>query len=239
MTEIQDKDQLETAVGLLTRLLFSEEGLNGTMRRIADLAVAAIPACDSSSVTQIDGQRILLRAGTDDLSERLDALQYDGDDGPCVEAIKTGRPTKIESVDAEVRWPAFTRRAAEAGLQSSFSVPLRVGGRLVGALNLYSLASPFLPPDELVSEQFAHQAAITLANAEAFQRTQDLVANLRIALESRDVIGQAKGIIMERERITSDRAFEVLRSVSQSRNVKVRDLAQQVVDTGTWGEELK
>jgi GAF domain-containing protein len=237
MEEIRDHDRLQRAFTSLTQLRFAEENLDGAMRRIAELAVAVIPACDTCSVTQVEDARILTRVATDDVSELLDDFQYDSGEGPCMEAIQTSGPFKIDSAADEHRWPKFTGPAVEAGLHSSYSLPLRVDGRVVGALNLYSLAGPFLTSDEQVSNDFAQQAAITLANADAYERSRNLVANLRIALESRDVIGQAKGIIMERERVTAERAFEVLRSVSQSRNVKLRDLAQQVVDTGTWTDE--
>ena len=237
MEETKDHDRLERAFTSLTQLRFAEESLDGAMRRIADLAVAVIPACDTCSVSQVEDKRTLARVATDDIAEMLDNFQYDNGEGPCMEAIQTAGRFKIESAVDERRWPRFTRPAADAGLRSSYSLPLHVDGRVVGALNLYSLASPFQLNDEQVSEDFAQHAAVTLANAEAYDRSRKLVANLRIALESRDVIGQAKGIIMERERVTADQAFEVLRSVSQSRNVKLRDLAQQVVDTGTWTYE--
>jgi GAF domain-containing protein len=237
MEETKDHDRLQRAFTSLTQLRFAEESLDGAMRRIAELAVAVIPACDTCSVSQVDDTRTLTRVATDDVSELLDNFQYDSGEGPCMEAIQTSSHFKIDSAADEQRWPKFTRSAVEAGLHSSYSLPLRVDGRVVGALNLYSLAGPFLANDEQVSNDFAQQAAITLANADAYERSRNLVANLRIALESRDVIGQAKGIIMERERVTAERAFEVLRSVSQSRNVKLRDLAQQVVDTGTWTDE--
>jgi GAF domain-containing protein len=171
---------------------------------------------------------------TDLVAERLDTYQYDNDSGPCVDAIRTGELIGISSLALDNRWPRFAEEAAKEGLQSSYSVPLKVDSRTVGALNLYSLGGRFLDRDEAISRQFAYQAAVTLANAQAYQQAQDLVDNLRVALESRDVIGQAKGIIMERERCTADRAFEILRTLSQARNVKLRDLAQRVVETGSW-----
>ena len=206
------------------------------MNRIAGLAVTAIPACDTCSVSLVEGHSIITQVATDARAERLDTYQYDNDSGPCLEAIRTDEFYKIASMAEETRWPEFTTRAAEEGLQSSYSVPLRVDGHTVGALNLYSWAAPFQDSDVEISHAFGHQAAVTLANARAYQQAHDLVENLRVALESRDVIGQAKGIIMERERCTAAEAFETLRSVSQARNVKLRDLAQRVVETGTWSE---
>ncbi len=86
----------------------------------------------------------------------------------------------------------------------------------------------------LFSEAFASQAAVAVANADAYHQARELSGHLEEALKSRDVIGQAKGIIMERERVTADQAFDMLRKVSQARNVKLREVADLVVLTGTW-----
>lgn len=106
--------------------------------------------------------------------------------------------------------------------------------KVVGALNLYSRSDPFGEADERAAYELATHAAVTLANAQAYAQTQALVGHLNEALKSRDLIGQAKGIIMERERCSPERAFEILRSVSQRANLKLRDVAQEVVDTGAW-----
>jgi GAF domain-containing protein len=227
-------DELEQTLGQLSRLLLSDDDLDGPMSAIARLSVAAIPACDACSVSEVDDRRVVTRVASDSVARRLDEYQYDNDDGPGLDAIRTGQPFRIDSIGQEVRWPTFVARAAQEGLQSSYSVPLTVDKEAVGCLNLYSLRSPFQDHDQRVGEAFGLQAAVTLANAKAYQRSLDLSQNLRVALESRDIIGQAKGIIMERERCTAGRAFDVLRSISQEHNIKLRDLAQRVVDTGSW-----
>jgi GAF domain-containing protein len=227
-------EELERAVGELTRLLYAPGTLDAAMKRTADLAVAAIPTCDTCSVSLVADGKITACVSTDEVAERLDGYQYENDSGPCLDAIRNDELIGIASLAEETRWPAFVTSAAGVGLESSYSVPLRVDHHTVGALNLYSLGGRFEARDEAMSQAFAQHAAVTLANAEAYQHAQDLVENLRAALESRDIIGQAKGIIMERERCTADAAFEVLRSVSQQRNIKLRELAQLVVDTGTW-----
>jgi GAF domain-containing protein len=229
-----EQTQLEQALASLTRLLFADETFESAVRRVVDLAVGVIPSCDSCSVSRVQGRTIETPVASDSLALDLDNLQYESGGGPCVEAIRTGSPVVLELRTDGTRWPAFVTAAARVGLHSARSLPLRVDSRVLGALNLYSLAGPFTDLDVRLSESFAEQAAITLANAEAYQRSQELVANLRIALESRDVIGQAKGIIMERERCTAEQAFDILRTISQTRNIKLRDLAQQVVETGTW-----
>jgi GAF domain-containing protein len=171
---------------------------------------------------------------TSEVAQRIDDDQYAADEGPCLTAIRTGQTVKVDSLRAEARWPAFTHRAEAEGIRSSCSVPLPVDHSIVGALNLYSASGPFGDRDEWTAHELAKQAAVTLANAVAFNRMQALVANLTDALASRDVIGEAKGIIMERQRCTPDAAFDILRMASQRQNIKLRALAQQVVDTGTW-----
>ena len=130
------------------------------------------------------------------------------------------------------RWPEFTAAAAEAGIRSILSVPL-VAQRPLGALNLYSrTAEGYDETAEETAVLFSEQAAVACANAEVYWRTYSLTEHLREALESRDVIGQAKGILMVRRGCTPDTAFEALRKVSQHRNIKLRQIAEQVVYHG-------
>jgi GAF domain-containing protein len=232
--ETSSDRQLVDALDHLHRILFSEGPLDDAMRRIAALAAIAIPACDLCSVSIVDGGRIVTTASSDPMADRFDQFQYDSGDGPCMTASRRGEVQRITAVAHEDRWPEFALLAAAEGLQSVMSIPLPIDHVVVGALNLYSLSGSFEPDDDWMSETFARQAAITLANAEAYQRAQNLASNLSNALESRDIIGQAKGIIMERQRCTPDEAFGILREASQHRNMKLRDLARDVVETGTW-----
>jgi GAF domain-containing protein len=217
----------------LSRLLLSEETLETSLRRTAELAVSVIPSCQTCGVTLVESDRIETRVALDDVAERVDAHQYETGEGPCLEAIRTGKPMKIESVPCESRWPRFTKRAGEEGLESSYSVPLVVHGDAVGALNLYSLSRPFTDEDERVAGLFAEQAAVALTNAWTYEKSRQLVSHLHEALESRDLIGQAKGIIMERERCSADEAFAMLRAVSQQWNVKLREVAREFVQAAT------
>jgi GAF domain-containing protein len=175
--------------------------------------------------------KVSTSVATHEVAQRADDHQYRTDEGPCLEAVRTGEIYKIDDMSGETRWPHFAPRAAQEGVTSSYSMPLVVGGRILGALNLYSLHSRFGADDERVGQAFARQAAIALANAQAYQKTRDLVDQLNEALQSRDVIGQAKGILMAQESITADVAFERLRTMSQSGNVKLRELAQHIVDS--------
>jgi GAF domain-containing protein len=118
-------------------------------------------------------------------------------------------------------------------VRSVLAVPLVASDRPLGALNLYSrTAEGYSDADEETAVLFSEQAAVACANAEVYWRTYALTEHLREALESRDVIGQAKGILMARRGCTPDAAFEALRKVSQHRNIKLRQIAEQVVYLG-------
>jgi AmiR/NasT family two-component response regulator len=117
-------------------------------------------------------------------------------------------------------------------------MPLTVNGKTVGALNLYSAAiAPFTDESVELALTFAQQAAVAMANAEVYWRTYELTQNLEAALENRDKIGQAKGILIAGRKVTDDEAFDMLRRASQNRNVKLRDVADHVVRTGQLPDE--
>ena len=218
----------------LTRMLVDEESVDDTLRRIAYLACKSPIGADAAGVTlQRDGGPIT-PAFFGDSAQLLDAAQYTSDDGPCLTAYRTGETVRLDSIATEsVRWPAFAAQAAEHGIQSSLSLPLAVGERRVGALNLYStLLAPFTDESVALAHVFAQQAAVSLGNAEIYWRTHELTRNLEAALENRDRIGQAKGILIATRNVDGDDAFDLLRNTSQNMNIKLRDVADHVVRTG-------
>lgn len=217
----------------ITEMLLAEETLQTALGRIGRLAVATIPSCDSCGTTMAEGGTITDTVPTDATAQGADEFQYGNDDGPCVRAIREGIVVHIPAMPEEDRWPSFATAASDLGIVSSLSVPLRADGHFVGALNLYSTTGA-IAADEELAEAFADQAAVTLDNARLYAKARELVDNLNHALESRDVIGQAKGIIMAGGKCTADEAFDVLRTMSQRQHVKLRDIAQRVADTGSW-----
>ena len=231
---LYETEEFSRRVGELSQTLLSDECIDGFLRRAALLSVALIPACDSCSVSVTNDGRVRTRASSDSLAERVDRHQYDNHQGPCLEAIQTGATVRSRPFTDETRWPRFVALAEAEGVMGSYSLPLKTAERPVGALNLYSTRRVFGDEDQQLSEAFAVQAAVAVANAAAYHQAVELGRHLEEALKSRDVIGQAKGIIMERERLTADQAFDVLRRLSQARNVKLREVADLVVLTGSW-----
>jgi GAF domain-containing protein len=228
-----EPDILENAVRSLSQLLLAEETLETTHGRVASLACRTLPPCDLASVTMINDGRPSTPVQTEPLAADLDSVQYRSRRGPCLEAYQIGKIVREKLSEKADRWPEFSAEARKAGVQSVLAVPLVANGHPLGALNLYSKSS--VGYDDAAEETallFSQQAAIACANAEVYWRTYTLTEHLREALESRDVIGQAKGILMVRRKSTAEAAFEMLRQASQHRNIKLRDIAEQVVYLG-------
>lgn len=133
---------------------------------------------------------------------------------------------------SEVRWPRWTQAAAPMGLRSTLSAPLRARGEATGAIKVYSRdPHSYTTSDEPILQMLADQAGVVPANVEGYVEAGELSEQLKDALRSRDVIGQAKGILMAQEGVDDEAAFAMLRQASQSKNVKLRDIAAAVVET--------
>jgi GAF domain-containing protein len=232
-----DPDGVDSAIRVLSRLLLAEETLEATLSRVASLACRTLEACDMASVTMINEGRPSTPVQTDPTAGDLDSAQYRSGKGPCLQAYSDREVVRGRIPESAGEWPEFTAAAARAGIRSVLAVPLVASDRLLGALNLYSKrVESYGEGDEETAVLFSEQAAVACANAEVYWRTYSLTEHLREALESRDVIGQAKGILMARRGCTPEIAFEALRKVSQHRNIKLRDIAEQVVYLGDLEE---
>jgi len=175
-------------------------------------------------------------ACTDQVAAQADDIQYRMGDGPCLHAMRHGRVVRIDDFAAHDRWPRFSRQAAALGIRSCLAVPLRANGEPAGVLNLYARRPrAFGPAETARAEQFAGHASGALTLALRMASCNDLNDQLRTSLVSRAVIDQALGVIMATERCPQDRAFAVLKTVSQNTNVKIRDLAATIV-TNVSGE---
>jgi len=175
-------------------------------------------------------------ACSDLVAARVDEVQYELDDGPCLHAMRDGHLVHIEDTAEKASWPGFEAQAASYGIRSCLALPLNADGKPVGALNLYSHeTSAFGAAEALRAESFAENASGALSLAMRLASRAALIEQLRSSLASRTVIDQALGIIMAREHCTQARAFAILRSASQNGNVKLRDIARAVV-TSVSGE---
>jgi GAF domain-containing protein len=228
----EDRD-FSALLGSVARELLAEPDVQQTLQRAVELAAEHLTAGHAggevyASVSLVRGhRRVETPASSDERATRADALQYELGQGPCLDAIWERETFQIEDLTTEARYPQWSRRVvADTGIRSSLSFQLFTAGDSLGALNLYSPhPHGFDEEDRAEGLMFAAHASVALASAQ----TQE---QLRSAIASRTVLGQAQGILMERYKLTPEKSFEVLRRVSQESNVKVRDVAQRLVETG-------
>jgi GAF domain-containing protein len=218
----------------LQRILLGAEGIEAFLADAARYAAGEVEHAHSAGIT-VGATRWsrMLGATTDPFAEAMDGIQYVVDDGPCLTCLRTATVVTatvvtVDDITGDSRWPAFARRGRQAGAGSSVSVPLRINGDAVGALNLYSKQTHGLTDaDRVRAQQFADHAAGALA--QLLQEREQTAAHLERALRSRSVIDQALGVIMARAGVDADRAFGLLRSESQHSNDKLRDVAARIV----------
>lgn len=222
----------------MARALLAEGDVQHTLQKICDLAVETIDGCDHAGISFLKGRKVETPAASDDVPRRVDAIQYEVGEGPCLDAIRVHEVFETGDLGHEDRWPRFASRAQrETGITSMLCFRLFVEGDILGALNLYSkAASAFGEESRTGGLVFAAHAAVGLSIAIHDEQMEE-------ALQSRDVIGQAKGILMAREGISADQAFDMLRRASQRLNLKLRDVAGGIVNppsaapAGGQGEE--
>ncbi|MCW2617067.1 MAG: uncharacterized protein JWR28_216 [Modestobacter sp.] len=217
----------------LARVVMVDRGLDEVLTEIVQIARRAIPGSEASSITLIREDRGFTAAFDGQIAMDADELQYERGYGPCLDAGRSGALFVVQDMKSEDRWPDYAAHVAELGVRSSLSVPLPFQGATIGALNNYSRhAGAFGEVDVTIGEEVAAFVAIAVGNAEAAARATDDVANMRRAMASRAVIEQAKGILMERYKITAEQAFTLLTHASQRSNVKLRDIAEELTATG-------
>jgi len=227
-----DRLDLTEVMTRLAGLLFSEETLQSALDLTTRLSRNVLPQTVGAGVTLIREGRPHTAAYSDELVERADALQYELDEGPCLSAWRENAIFRIDDMTTEQRWSRWTPRGASLGLRSSLSAPLRARREVTGAIKVYSdQVGAYDDVHEAILQMLADQAGVVIANVQGYVEAQELSEQLKDALRSRDVIGQAKGILMEKEGIDDEAAFAMLRQASQTRNIKLRDIAQSIVET--------
>ncbi|WP_369139898.1 GAF and ANTAR domain-containing protein [Modestobacter versicolor] len=217
----------------LARVVLVGRELPDVLTEIVQISRRAIPGAEATSITLIRDERAFTAAFDGQIAMDADELQYQRGYGPCLDAGRSGEVFVIGDMRTEERWPDYARHAAGLGVGSSLSVPLPFQGATIGALNNYARhPGAFGETDVRLGEEVAAFVAIAVGNAEAAARATDDVTNMRKAMESRSVIEQAKGILMERFKVTAEQAFTLLTHASQRSNVKLRDVAEELTATG-------
>jgi transcriptional regulator with GAF, ATPase, and Fis domain len=218
-------ESLSTALGAIARALQAEPDVDTTLAAIVKAAADHVDGAQYAGISLVARHRAIRTvAPTDEVVSTIDEVQYRTRQGPCLDAIAEHEVFRTGDLTAEARWPAFTPEAAATGIRSMLSYRLFVSDTTLGALNLYStLLDAFSDQTEEDGSVFASHAAIALAGAQT-------EADLNVAIETRDVIGMAKGLLMHRHDLDPVQAFRMLVEVSQTTNVKVHQIATLLVE---------
>jgi GAF domain-containing protein len=219
-------DEIDLAISFadIARTLVAEEDAHATLRRIVGLAVDTIDACEHCGISVVEDGTIGSPAASDAIPAIVDKLQSETGEGPCVDAIQDHEVFQTGRLSEEARWPNFAHRASqESGVESILSFRLFIDKDTLGSLNLYSSR-----PDAFDEHDVAF-GAVFAAHAAVAWSTAKVIDNLRLGLTTRELIGEAVGILMARQDISETEAFDVLKRASQRLNVKLRLIAEGVV----------
>jgi GAF domain-containing protein len=219
------------ALSELAGLLMSTTSFEELMQQIADLSARAVPAATTCGITLSQDGHVITVASADALARLLDEQQYELDHGPCLEALSTGQLVMADDLTEESRWPGYPARAVAHGIRTIHSSPLLVNDQPIGAINMYAAAPHAFDADARAAiRQLTALAAATITAAMRHYDEATLTDHLRAALSSRSVIDQAMGIVMGIQHCTASEAFDVLRTVSQNRNIPLRQVAAELVE---------
>ncbi|MFF5988076.1 GAF and ANTAR domain-containing protein [Prauserella flavalba] len=224
-----EPEGLAGVLSKIARSLEPEPDVERTVEQIVAATALTVPGVEHAGISFVERGEIRSVAPSNDLVAKLDQWQHELREGPCVDAIFDDPVYRTGDLALDDRWPRFGERATGGGIRSMLCFRLFTSKTVLGALNLYSsVPDAFDAECERIGELFAAHAAIALAGSRGLEQLQD-------ALRTRDVIGMAKGILMQRHGVGPDRAFELLVQASQHTNIKLRDAAEWLVNDSARG----
>lgn len=226
MTNIADGDgqhPLAEVLGELAVEMNAQADTSALLHTIVAASVVIVPGARWAGISQVDERKIVPRVPTDPLVAELDELQRCENEGPCLSALREQHTVRIDDTASDECWPNYARAAAERGVRSMLSFRLFMERQTLGSLNLYGdHVNAFSEESEIIGGIIAQHAAVAMIGSAAETQFQ-------VALAGRDVIGQAKGILMHRDNLTGLQAFALLTRVSQETNIKLLAVAQWLV----------
>jgi hypothetical protein len=231
--------RLAMAFADLAEQLYDADSFDDVLLRIAEAAVSTVAGCRMASVTLVDPSGYRTAASTDSAATAVDQAQYQVHEGPCLDAVDA--PMVYAQSFPDERWPTLASRPTESGVQSVLSYRLATASSGAadlgdGSLNSYGV-TPYAFNDtaQEIGLILAAHASVAARAVDERSTLRNLGRDLQQALLSREVIGQAKGILMERLKVTPEDAFDLLRRSSQRLNIKLREVARGLAETGELG----
>lgn len=219
----------------LDAMSLSEQSVNTVLQTVADLTKRVLPGGIEASVSVLLPNQPTTFVYTGQLALDLDESQYAEGYGPCLHAARKAEPVEIRDARTNSRWSGYMQQAVERGSLSSLSLPLGSSEQMAAGLNIYAReAEAFDEDGRRKATEFARFAGIAVANMCAYRSARELADNLEKALQSRAVIDQAKGVLIERHKLTAEQAFQLLTQASMRTNRKLRDVADHLVHTGEF-----
>ena len=223
---MQTDSAFTQSIAEAARTLNQPRSLDETLQTIVEVACNSVPGFDQVGIATLHKKkdRVKTRAFTGDLVLRLDEIQYGLREGPCSAALQGTEAVSMSSLRAERRWPRYVPQARAVGVRSQMAVKLHLDEYALGGINFYSTSCDEVSHDaQALAQLFASHAAIALGHAHERE-------TLNEAMQTRKVIGEAIGILMERHTMNEDGAFDYLVRASSHTNIKLRDIAQELVD---------
>jgi len=231
---------IEAFVGLADTLVDDYDVID-VLDRLAGYSVQLL-AAEAAGIMLADAQSALrVVASTNEQSEWMELLQLEADEGPCVECFHAGAPVSVgDLADAAARWPQFVAALRQRGAYGSVhALPLRLRGQAIGTLNLFHGAPGPLPAADLaLGQALADVATIGILQERAIRRGEVLSEQLQAALNSRVIIEQAKGVLAQRGNLSMHAAFDRLRGYARDHNLRLTEVARQIVETDLAAEVL-
>lgn len=227
---VEERELGSSAAAELQQLLLDTDSLTQFLKEVSGYAADTVGPRLSCGITLSRDGTPFTVASSDATATNLDEVQYDHHHGPCLTAMRTGEVVTINDLAAGHEWGTYRPDALAHGIGAILSVPLLINTGERGALNLYSPQAEVFTPEQIRQAQgFAAEATGALRLARRMADQAQLTDHLKAALASRTIIDQALGIIMGQNRCTADEAFEILRAASSHRNIKLRDIAHDII----------
>jgi len=230
---------LAEALVSLADTLVADYDVIDLLARLSSDCVALLPV-DAAGLLLSDQRGALqVVSSSTERAHLMELFQVQTQEGPCLDCFRSSQQISAPDLGRDGRWPGFTLRAQQAGYRAVHALPLRLRFETIGALNLFGIQPGALSPEDLrIGQALADVATIGILQERAIRRRDILAEQLQAALNSRVIIEQAKGILAERGRLDPSQAFTLLRSQARLNNVRLSDLARDVITGATTNDVL-